>query len=416
MSLQLPRRAQARILAVLALFSSVFYGASWLPAKVAASDPTGAGVPQASREPGTFKPTKQEWAGLVTQRVESRIFRPEEIAEGNIAIDDDLTTPVFSPYSGRVVQVIAKLGDRVEKGAPLMAVEATEFVQGQNDLITAVSNYKTAKSQLALAQNVEHRQRELYKANGGALKDWQQSQADLAVAQNNLRSTEVALATVRNRLRILGKSDAEIAALEAAPGERMGSTAQVRAPVAGIVTQRQVGLGQNIPSVGAGASAPVYTIGDLSTVWMVANIREAEAPLIRIGMPVEVSVPAYSGRIFEAKVSWIAPGIDANTHRLSVRADVRNPDGALKPMMFARFRIVTGEAKAAPAVSEKAVIYEGETVRVWVVTGDGGTLVARQIRVGQMSNGAIEVLSGLSVGETVVTSGPLFIDRAAQGD
>jgi membrane fusion protein, heavy metal efflux system len=409
----LSRRTQLAVVAAIACLAVILHVAVRPAIGISANQPSDAAADRKNPPPGTFKPTKEEWAGLVTERIELRIFRPEVIAEGNIAIDDDLTTPVFSPYSGRIVRVIAKLGDAVEKGAPLIAVEASEFAQGQNDLITAVSNLKTAKSQLALAQNVERRQHELYKVNGGALKDWQQSQADLAVAQNNLRSAEVALATVRNRLRILGKSDAEIAALEAAPGERMDPAAYVRAPVDGIVTQRQVGLGQNIQSVSAGASTPVYTIGNLSTVWMVANVREVDAPLIRAGMPVEVSVSAYPGRVFEAKVSWIAPSIDANTRRLPIRADVENLDGALKPMMFASFRILTGEAKEAPAVPVKAVIFEGATARVWVA-GDDGTLALRQIQIGQSGDGMAEVRSGLSVGEAVITSGALFIDRAAQ--
>src|SRR5207248_7484142 len=110
---------------------------------------------------------------------------------------------------------IAKLGDRVERGAPLFAVEATEFVQYANDLISAVGGYRTARSQLAQSEINEKRAHELYLAKGGALKDWQQSQTDLAAAQNTLRSADIALAAVRNRLRLLGKSDAEIAALAA---------------------------------------------------------------------------------------------------------------------------------------------------------------------------------------------------------
>jgi cobalt-zinc-cadmium efflux system membrane fusion protein len=391
--------------------AGVFGGAGW-HARSAVNEPA---APVTRRQPGIFRPTKEEWAGLRVERVESRVFRPEEIAEGNIAIDDDLTTPVFSPYSGRVTRVIAKLGDRVEEGAPLLAVEATELAQGQNDFVTAVSNLKTAKAQLALVQNVEKRQHELYKANGGALKDWQQAQTDLTAAQNNLRANEAALAAVRNRLRILGRSDAELASLEAAPSERTDATALVRAPVGGIVTQRQIGLGQNIQSVAAGASAAVFTIGDLSTVWMVANVREADAPRMRVGLPVEVSVPAYPGRVFAAAISWVGTSIDPNTHRLPVRADVENRDGALKPMMFAGFRIVTGEASETPAIPASAVIYEGDTARVWVAADDG-TLAARDIRAGQMNNGSVQVLSGLAGGEAVVTRGALFIDRAAQGD
>lgn len=367
--------------------------------------------PPPDRTPGRFTPTKEEWAGLTTQRVETRLFRPEEIAEGNIAVDDDLTTPVFSPYSGRVVQLIAKLGDKVERGAPLFAVEATEFVQGANDLIAASAALKTARAQLSQAEINEKRAHELYLAKGGALKDWQQSQTELASAQNTARSADIALAAVRNRLRILAKTDRDIAALEAQPTQKLEPLTIVTAPIAGTVTQRQVGLGQYIPSVTSGASGPVYTIGDLSTVWLIANIREADAGRMRVEQAVEVAVPAYPGRSYSAKLSWIAHSIDKDTRRLLVRADVENPDGSLKPMMFANFKIVTGEAATAPAVPQSAVVYEGDTARVWVARDDG-TIESRNVTTDQTSDGMVEIREGLSPGETVVTRGTLFIDRA----
>ena len=365
-----------------------------------------------NQAPGIFKPTKQQWAGFKVEPVRLVSFRPEQVTEGNIAIDDDLTTPVFSPYSGRVIKLIAKLGDHVEAGAPLFEIQASEFVQAQNDLITALANLQTARSQLAQTQTNEKRAHELYLAQGGALKDWQQAQTDLATAQNTVRADETALNAVRRRLRILGKDDTEIASLEAQPTQKLDSVTVVRAPIGGIITQRQIGLGQFINSTAAGASNPVYTIGDLSTVWLIANVREVDAPLMRVGLPVEVHVLAFPSRTFKAKISWVAPSIDPNTHRLSVRADVENPDGALKPGMFANFSIITGEAATAPAVPQHAVVYEGDTTRVWVA-GQDGTIAARSVRVGQIADGMVEILAGLSEGEKVVTSGALFIDRAA---
>jgi len=136
---------------------------------------------------------------------------------------------------------------------------------------------------------------------------------------------------------------------------------------------------------------------------------------MRVGLPLEVHVLAYPGRIFKGKISYVAPSIDPNTHRLPVRADVENPDGALKPGMFANFNIITGEAANAPAVPQDAVVYEGEQARVWVA-GPGDTLALREIRTGRISDGMVEVRSGLSAGEQVVTSGTVFIDRAARAD
>jgi membrane fusion protein, heavy metal efflux system len=370
---------------------------------------TGAAAPEpATLPPGTFRPTAEQLAGFKIEAVRLVAFRSERTAEGNIALDNNLTTPVFSPYSGRVVRLIAKLGDHVEPGAPLFAVDATEFVQSANTLITAVAAFKTARSQLIQAEINEKRAHELYLAKGGALKDWQQSRTDLVAAQNTLRSADIALAAARNQLRILGKSDAAIAALESQPTQKLAPVAVVTAPIAGTVTQRQIGLGQYIQS---GGDNPVYTIGDLSTVWLIANVRETDAPLMRLGAPVAVTVPAFPGRVFDAKISWVAPSLDANTHRLPGRADVANPDRALKPQMFANFTIVTGAPLSAPAVPPSAIVYEGDTARVWVARSDG-TIAARAVTIGRTEGGMVEIRRGLSAGERIVTRGTLFIDRA----
>ena len=406
--------AQLILVAVLALFvgAEIFV---WPVIGKNAADQAGSVQTQSRAAPGTFRPTKEQWAGFQIEPVRLVSFRPEQVTEGSIAIDDDLTTPVFSQHSGRVIKLIAKLGDHVDAGSPLFEIQATEFVQAQNDLITALANLQTARSQLAQAQTNEKRAHDLYLAQGGALKDWQQAQTDLITSQNTVRADEIALAAVRNRLRILGKSDREIASLEAQPTQKLDPVTIVTAPIGGIITQRQIGLGQYINSMAGGASSPVYTIGNLSTVWLVANVRESDAPLMHVGLPVEVRVLAFPGRVFNAKISWVAPSIDPNTHRLSVRADVENPDRELKPGMFANFSIITGEAATAPAVPQRAIVYEGDTARVWVA-GDDGTIAAHSIRTGRIADGMVEILAGVSAGEKVVTSGALFIDRAASND
>lgn len=368
--------------------------------------------PPSKAEPATFKPSPAQWASLRFAKVEQREFRSERLTEGSIAVDDDLTTPVFSPYSGRVVRLMAAWGDTVQRGAPLFAVEASEYVQAVNGLVAAAAALKTANSAQAQARINEKRAHDLYLANGGALKDWQQSQTDLATAQNAATAAEIALSAVRDRLRILGRSDAEIAAIEGQPAQRIDPVVTVTAPISGTVTQRQVGVGQYINSAANGASNPVYTIGDLSTVWLVANVREADAGLVRPGIEAEVRVPAYPGRVFQAKLSWVAAALDPNTHRLSVRADIANPDGALKPGMFANFTLIVGNPSSAPAAPKTAVVYEGDTARVWLAPSEG-VLVSRVVRIGRSSDGMVEILDGLAPGDTVVTSGSLFIDRAA---
>jgi cobalt-zinc-cadmium efflux system membrane fusion protein len=402
-------------LVALALVAGVGVGATALIWEPRADQPENARPTRVDGPPGTFRPTQQQWRGLKLEPVATSTFRPEQVTEGSIAVDDDLTTPVFSHYSGRVIKVIAMLGDVVQPGAPLFVIHASEFVQAQNDLITALANLQSARSQLKMAQTTEKRTHELYSAQGGSLKDWQQAQTDLITTQNTVRSDEIALHAVRNRLRILGKTDLEIASLEAQPTQKLDPVASVTAPVRGTITQRQIGVGQYINSEAAGATSPVFTISDLSTVYLIANVREVDAPSMQVGLPLEVHVLAYPGRVFKGKVSYVAPSIDPNTHRLPVRADVENPDGALKPGMFANFSIITGEAATAPAVPQEAIVYEGDRARVWVA-GEGDTLALREIRIGRISDGMVEVRAGLSAGEKVVTSGTVFIDRAARAD
>jgi cobalt-zinc-cadmium efflux system membrane fusion protein len=360
---------------------------------------------------GAFRPSDTQWSSLRLAQVRQVAFRDERATDGKIAINEDTTTPVFSPYSGRVSKLIARPGDVVERGAPLFAIEASEFVQGQNDLITAVAGVEKAKSRLLLAQTAEKRQRELQAIRGGALKDLEQAQSDLVGAQGDLRSAEIALAAVRNRLRILGRSDEEITQHE--KQDHIGAEVIVRAPIGGTIIQRRVGLGQYI---NVGANDPVFTVGNLSTVWLIANVRESDAPKMKVGAPVEVTVLAFPGRVFNAKLAYVAPALDPSTRRLPVRAEIQNTGRELLPEMFASFRIVSGDDRLMPAVPVDAIVYEGANARVWIARPDSKSVVSRDITVGDTINGLVEVRKGLSVGETVVTSGTLFIDRAARRD
>jgi cobalt-zinc-cadmium efflux system membrane fusion protein len=128
-----------------------------------------------------------------------------------------------------------------------------------------------------------------------------------------------------------------------------------------------------------------------------------------------VHVLAFPDKIFKAKLTFVATSIDPTTHRLAVRGEAENPDGELKPEMFATLDILVGDAATAPAVPDAAVVYEGDKARVWSV-GKDKTVSLREIRPGRNQDGMVEVLSGLRAGDSVITSGSLFIDRAARGD
>jgi cobalt-zinc-cadmium efflux system membrane fusion protein len=392
----LPRRTQLSLLGVAALVVALLmFG---LPALVRLFVPRPA--PPAPSSPGQFVATQAQWATLAFAKALPVRFTPSVGTEGKIAVDDDRTTQVFSPYSGRVTRVFATVGDRVRAGQPLFAVDASEVVQGTSDLNTAVA-------QLKVAAAAEARQHHLYESQGAALKDWQQSQSDLAAAS-------ASVAAARARLRILGVIAAETQPpSRSASGGFAGNTI-VHAPIAGVVTQRSVGLGQTVASVTSGGSTPAFVVSDLSLLWLVGALREVDSPRARIGAPLDVQVMALPGRQFSAKVSFISPTVDPTSRRVAVRADVENRDGALKPEMFATFVLATGQPADAIGVPSASVIYEGDSARVWVAHG-GRSLELRQIRVGPSQGARVAVLSGLQAGETVVTGGALFIDRAAEG-
>lgn len=364
---------------------------------------------QERRQAGSYKPTDADWATVSVEEVKQREFRAENITEGKIAIDEDRSTPVFSPYAGRVTKLLAKPGDTVKRGQPMLVVETTDAVQGLNDFMSAIAVVNKARSQLKLAETVEKRNTDLYAGRATPLKDLQQAQADLLAAQNDMRSAETALDAARNRLKLLGRSDEQISAFQETG--KINSETSLVAPLDGTVVQRKVGPGQYITS---SAPDPVFVLGDLSTVWLIAYVRETDALKVEQGQDLNFTVLGYPERVFKAKIAYVAASLDPATHRLMVRASVDNADGALKPEMFANVTIFTSTDKRGVAAPREALIYNGSLISLWVVHPDK-SIEKRQVKTGDISGGFIQVLEGLSPGERVITRGTLFIDRAATG-
>jgi cobalt-zinc-cadmium efflux system membrane fusion protein len=366
-----------------------------------------------ARDPGgLFHPTAAQWAALTVEPVEQHQFRPEFATEGKIAVNEDSSTPIFSPYAGRVTRLQAKPGEFVRRGQLLFVVEATDTVQGLNDFITALSAAKSARSKLNLAQIVEKRANDLYAGKAVPLKDWQQAQADLAAAQNDMRSSETAVAAARNRLRILGRTEEEIAAFE--EKRQISPDTPIYSPIDGTVVQRKIGPGQYINS---GATDPAFVIGDLSTVWLTAFVRETDASYVSVGQDISFSVLAAPGRNFQARVNYVASAFDPVTRRLLVRATVENKDGVFRPEMFANVTLYSSSDRSkieTLGVPPDAVIYEGDVPRVWVAHDDQ-SIELRQVKLGLKNARMVQVLAGVRAGEKVVTRGSLFIDRAATG-
>jgi cobalt-zinc-cadmium efflux system membrane fusion protein len=183
----------------------------------------------------------------------------------------------------------------------------------------------------------------------------------------------------------------------------------VPSPTDGRVTARNAAVGLYVQP---GNTPAPYTVSNISTMWMLASVPEAEIPLLRLGQDVEIKVAAFPGRKFAGKIANIGASVDPNTHRIQVRSEVGDPQHELRAQMFATFIIRTGEADKSPAVPEGGVVREGDgTMTAWVTT-DGRHFTQRTIKTGLLEDGFWQVLDGLEPGERVATDGALLMDNA----
>ncbi|TPG52945.1 efflux RND transporter periplasmic adaptor subunit [Sphingomonas glacialis] len=370
-------------------------------------------APPPTTPPGTLRLTREQMAGLKTLRVGVGESDHRTLAIGAITVDGDRSTPVLLPYAGQVVKVLADAGQYVKQGQPLLLIQTSDFVDARSGLFSARAALQNAQAQLATATRNAERQRQIFETAGGAQKDYQQAQTDLIAAQATARTAAAALGAARDKLAILGKSAGEIGALESV-GEVSGihDRTTLHAPIAGLIASRDVAAGQYVSQ---GGDKPVMTITDPSHVWLIAQLAEGDASAVHVGDTVTVTTPALPGRSFHARIDLIGAGLDPQTHRLPVRATIANPDGALKPQMFASFSIQRPQQSAALRVPAAAVIHEGDAARVWVVRPDG-LLQGRTVTAGEEQDGQVVIVSGLNPGERIVTAGALFVNEAGLGE
>ena len=335
-------------------------------------------------------------------------FTIEKIATGKIAYDEDVVTPVFSPYTGRIVRLLAKPGDAVKRGMLLAEVDTTDVVQAEQDLINQLATIAKAKTALDLAKRNEQRQHTLYSNKAASLAVWEQAQSDLKNADSDLQAADAGLVAMRNRLKLFGKDDADIQAVER--DRKIDRLARVVSPLAGTITARKVGPGQFVKPDNPD---PIFVIANLSSMWMLADVYETDVPLIKMGQPVEVKVMAYPDEVFKARISYINPAVDPATHRVAIRALVDNRGLKLKPDMFASFKIITGAHVQQLAVPQNAVVREGDKASVWVAEQEN-RFVRKPIVCGIQQNGYVQVVSGISAGDRIVCEGSLFLSNLAQ--
>lgn len=337
-------------------------------------------------------------------------FRVVKEAVGQIAFNEDRSTPIYSPYSGRVVRLQANPGDRVARGAPLFEIASPDAVQVQSDYITAVSQHATARRQLEVARRNAERQSDLYQAKAVSQRDYDQAQADLQSAEGAVSTTTGQMLALRDKLRLMGKGDDFIRLLETE--RHIDPITEIVSPIAGTVTSRKVGPGQYVQPDNSNA---LYTVADLTTMWLRVNVPEADIGFVKMGQQVQVRVLAYPNETFNARITYIGVSIDPNTRRVPVRAEIANSDFRLKPEMFAIARIISDEATHSPAVPVNAIVRDGAVARVWVQV-DKSEFVRRDVQLGMTQAGLVQVTEGLQAGERVVSDGAVFLGNIHPGD
>jgi len=376
-----------------------------------ASDIVSADVnPQATRKvPDSVRVSADQLHQLDVVPVVTDAFRIQMSAIGQIAFNEDASTVVLTPFSGRVTRLLARIGDTVKRGDPLFEIDSPEVVQAQTDLIAALHGVEKVKAQLALAQRVLDRQTGLLKDKATSMREVDQARNDFAAAESDLATANGTLMAARNRVRVIvGRDKGEVERVER---ERsVNPLITVNAPIDGTVIGRKVGPGQYVRS---DAGDPLYSIADLTTMWLKANVPENEIANVRVGQDIEVKIAAIPDRVFKARISAIGAASDASTRRIVVRSEIPNPDGVLRSEMFASFKITIGNSAPRPVVPIEAVIRDGERASIWVER-EPLLFERRNVKIGLESNGRVQVLEGLDAGEQVVGRGAIFIDNESR--
>jgi cobalt-zinc-cadmium efflux system membrane fusion protein len=324
--------------------------------------------------------------------VASRDFVLQKTAVGTIDFNENLLVQVFSQYQGKILKAFYNIGDEVKAGDVLFTIDSPDLLQAESTLLASAGVLELQKKVLARVTN-------LLKSGGSAQKDVDQSTSDEQTAEGNFKAA-------KDAVRIFGKSDAEIEQILS--NRKVDSTLVVPSPISGRIVARNAAPGL-LTQPGA-APAP-FTVADLSTMWMLANVIETDAPAYKLGQQVEVTVPAYPDKVFKGHVTALGAMIDPNTHRQLVRSEIEDPEHLLRSGMFASFVIRVGDAARSLAVPAAGVVREGDgTMTVWS-TKDNRHFVKRTVTTGLAQDGWTQILSGLSPDETVVQDGAVFLSN-----
>ena len=307
---------------------------------------------------------------------------------GAVAYNAFNTTPVITQVGGPVSRILVMPGDRVKKGQQMLEVSSPDYSQLLNAYLKAADSSRLTEKNYARAQD-------LYQHHAIAERDLEQAESDRNQAQADLNAAE-------QGMKILGiKNPSDLA--------KAPSSAQVPvlAPISGEVVERLVSPGQVVQA----GQTQAFTISDLSTVWVLANVYQADIANIKDGNDVVVQTDAYPGS-FHGRISYVSPAVDPNTRTLQARIVVDNPGEKLKRDMYCTVMVAAGSIANVTAVPDASVLRDDNNQPfVYVATGSN-QFGRRDVELGQSQDGQTQILKGISIGEKVVGDGSLFLQFA----
>lgn len=304
---------------------------------------------------------------------------------GRVQADPTRVVRVYPPVGGRLVSVDIRPADRVSQGQVLA-------VLASSDVAAARAAYRQAQADAHVKQQGVERSRLLYEHNVIALRDYQQAQADAAMAS-------AALESATERLALLDVDTTS-----------SSDQLAVRAPRAGVVTDVSAAPGEYAKSLDN--ATPLCIIADLTTIWVVGDVYEKDLASLRVGDWADVLVSAYPGEPWRGRISAISNTVDTTTRSVKIRLVLANPGLRLKPDMFATIRVLRS-VRSVPVVPQTAILREGTSAYLFVQTS-AGHFERRLVTLGRdINTSQVEVTSGLAPGETVLIEGAELLRAAA---
>jgi len=329
-----------------------------------------------------------------TSRIETAIVaasddKPSLTLAGKVAYGEDRYSKISSPVQGRVLEVRARLGDLVKPGQILLVVDSPDIAQAYSEFIKENSDLTFATRAYELAKD-------LYETKALPLKDLKQAENDLIKAKAEFRRAKERLLSLRVPAQELEKP---------LDKQKITSRFEMRSPLLGTVVERTVTPGQ---SVGGDPTQVLFTVADLDTLQVVADVYERDLDLVHVGQTATVTVEAYPNVKFPAAIAAIGDVVDPITRTIKVRAWVNNEAHKLKPEMFARLHIDIGNGTDFISVPKEAVL-EIDGKEFVYVAGTDGRYTKREVKVGTASNDHVRIVEGLTPGERIVTKGAILL-------